>query len=160
VPDYYLQQMNTSEVAAAETPLSESVKYSESFKVKYKTEMCKNWESTGHCEFEASCSFAHGSLELKQKKDVPKNYKTKLCKRYHKTMYCPYGVRCQFLHGEVQNSSNDRPLLSETLKETTIATKKPRKQVQESDLYSELRKVNLLRQTSRLQIFQQITEPK
>ena len=26
-------------------------KYSDSFKVKYKTEMCKNWMQIGHCEF-------------------------------------------------------------------------------------------------------------
>lgn len=62
--------------------------------------MCKFWETTGHCEYEDSCSFAHGHDELKQKTDVPKNYKTKLCKRFHKQMYCPYGARCQFLHNE------------------------------------------------------------
>ena len=69
--------------------------------MKYKTEMCKFWETMGHCEYEDSCSFAHGTEELKQKTDVPKNYKTKLCKRFHKQMYCPYGARCQFLHNEL-----------------------------------------------------------
>lgn len=112
VPEYYLREMSgvPEETAAAEVPASGNIepnsrnvvtKYSESFKVKYKTEMCKNWENTGHCEFEHSCSFAHGMDELKIKTDVPKNYKTKLCKRYHKAMYCPYGARCQFLHGEI-----------------------------------------------------------
>lgn len=56
--------------------------------------MCKNWQITGFCEFQDSCSFAHGLDELKSKTDVPKNYKTKLCKRYHKDLFCPYGSRC------------------------------------------------------------------
>lgn len=125
VPEYYLLQMTAPEFVAAETPTEKNAgKYSESFKVKYKTEMCKNWENSGNCEFEASCSFAHGLHELQQKKDVPKNYKTKLCKRYHKTMYCPYGARCQFLHGEVINSANDKPLLSETLQTQVKPSKK------------------------------------
>ena len=75
-------------------------KYIEGFKVKYKTEICKNWRQTGKCEFKNSCSFAHGSHELKQKTDIHKNYKTKQCKRFHKDGYCPYGERCQFLHDE------------------------------------------------------------
>lgn len=75
-------------------------KYIEGFKVKYKTEICKNWQITGRCEFKNSCSFAHGSHELKQKVDIHKNYKTKQCKRFHKDGYCPYGIRCQFLHDE------------------------------------------------------------
>ena len=75
-------------------------KYIEGFKVKYKTEICKNWETTGHCEFSSSCSFAHGPHELKQKTDVHKNYKTKHCKKFTKDGFCPYGVRCQFLHDE------------------------------------------------------------
>jgi len=167
MPDYYLKEM-TEEPTAAETPASTDVnskKYSESFKVKYKTEMCKNWENTGHCEFEDSCSFAHGADELKIKTDVPKNYKTKLCKRYHKQMYCPYGARCQFLHGEVQ----DKPMLSETVAATSSEQTKKKKQVSkrqstakvlESDLYSELKKVNLARPLNgRLSIFEKITEP-
>ena len=69
-------------------------KYAESFKVKYKTEICKNWQLTGVCEFHESCSFAHGADELKEKTDIHKNYKTKMCKRFHKQGYCPYGQRC------------------------------------------------------------------
>lgn len=62
VPEYYLREMSgvPEETAAAEVPTPVNLdpnsrnavtKYSESFKVKYKTEMCKNWENTGHCEF-------------------------------------------------------------------------------------------------------------
>jgi len=68
------------------------------FRVKYKTEMCKNWEQTGTCKFGADCAFAHGQHELQHKKHVPAKYKTKLCKSFHEALYCPYGQRCQFLH--------------------------------------------------------------
>lgn len=34
---------------------------------KYKTSLCKNWESTGVCKFEKGCSFAHGLHELQDK---------------------------------------------------------------------------------------------
>lgn len=33
------------------------------FRVKFKTEMCKNFMTT-HCEFGDKCSFAHGREEL------------------------------------------------------------------------------------------------
>lgn len=45
----------------------EQSRYIESFKTKYKTEICKNWELTGFCAFEESCSFAHGQHELNTK---------------------------------------------------------------------------------------------
>lgn len=46
VPEFYRREMASEDVA--ETPSSlnsdgSSRKYQESFKVKYKTEMCKNW---------------------------------------------------------------------------------------------------------------------
>jgi hypothetical protein len=62
--------------------------------------LCKNWQLTGLCAFEDSCSFAHGAEELNSKPNIPKNYKTKLCKRFHEDLYCPYGPRCQFKHSE------------------------------------------------------------
>lgn len=34
---------------------------------KYKTSLCRNWLSTGKCEFEKKCSFAHGDHELQDK---------------------------------------------------------------------------------------------
>lgn len=97
VPEFYLSQMTRE--APEEKPAKDG-KYQESFKKNFKTEMCKFWEANGTCEYEDSCSFAHGPEELKTKTDVPKNYKTKLCKRFHKQMYCPYGTRCQFVHNE------------------------------------------------------------
>lgn len=109
VPEYFLERMEQEAQSDGfegrpkrqlQKDTAASAKYAEQFKIKYKTEMCKNWQLTGHCEFDDSCSFAHGEHELKEKTDVPRNYKTKPCKRYHRDMYCPYGKRCQFLHGE------------------------------------------------------------
>ena len=34
---------------------------------KYKTEMCRNWQR-GNCEFGERCTFAHGAIELRQKR--------------------------------------------------------------------------------------------
>ena len=68
--------------------------------MKFKTEICKFWQLNGTCEYEDSCSFAHGRHQLKQKPDLHKHYKTKQCKKFHKDLYCPYGPRCQFLHDE------------------------------------------------------------
>jgi len=48
-----------------------------SYKMKFKTEICKFWQTTGTCEYSDACSFAHGSMELKQRTDIPRNYKTK-----------------------------------------------------------------------------------
>ena len=70
-----------------------------SFQVKYKTELCKNWQA-GECKFGSKCSFAHGVEELTEKKHLPSNYKTKICKQFHEELYCPYGARCQFIHLE------------------------------------------------------------
>lgn len=102
LPESFLQQMESSVDLAPEHKINKrqlmrdttAAKYAEQFKIKYKTEMCKNWQLTGHCDFEDLCSFAHGDHELKEKTDVPRNYKTKPCKRYHRDMYCPYGSRC------------------------------------------------------------------
>eukprot|EP00347_Sterkiella_histriomuscorum_P002049 403369670 len=79
--------------------------YQQGFKNKYKTEICRNWELYGYCEFSQSCSFAHGEHELQRKQHVPQNYKTKLCKQFHEHLYCPYGMRCQFLHSETKSES-------------------------------------------------------
>ena len=68
------------------------------FRVKFKTELCKNYLKGNHCEFGDKCSFAHGHHELLERKDTHKNYKTKMCKRWLKEKSCPYGDRCQFIH--------------------------------------------------------------
>mmetsp|Transcript_31234 Transcript_31234/g.35558 ORF Transcript_31234/g.35558 Transcript_31234/m.35558 type:complete len:219 (-) Transcript_31234:470-1126(-) len=68
------------------------------FRIKYKTEMCRNWSENGFCEFEDHCAFAHGPNEIRPKTYLTKFYKTKRCKSFHEYGYCVYGERCQFLH--------------------------------------------------------------
>ena len=65
---------------------------------KYKTELCKNYELNGHCNWGDNCFFAHGKQELQSKLVSNHFYKTKICKRYHKLGFCPYGLRCQYFH--------------------------------------------------------------
>jgi len=75
------------------------------FSSKYKTEMCKNWEVTGMCNFSETCAFAHGGSELRPKLHVSTKYKTKKCRQYFTTGLCAYGRRCQFLHDEDAQTS-------------------------------------------------------
>ena len=83
--------------------------------MKFKTEICKFWQLNGTCEYSDQCSFAHGTSELKQRHDQPRNYKTKQCKRFHKELYCPYGPRCQFLHDDApDNKKVLDPVIIET----------------------------------------------
>ena len=44
------------------------------FDPKYKTELCKKFQSTGHCPYGYKCRFAHGKQELITKQQG-KNYK-------------------------------------------------------------------------------------
>ena len=67
------------------------------FRIKWKTEMCRNWEMYGQCKYGNSCAFAHGDSELKKRK-LSFNYKTKPCKQFFELGYCSYGIRCQFSH--------------------------------------------------------------
>lgn len=70
------------------------------YKMKFKTEMCKNWVNTGSCQYLDRCSFAHGAHELQGKTHVPVNFKTKVCETFHREGSCQFGARCQFLHSE------------------------------------------------------------
>ena len=69
------------------------------FDPKYKTELCKKYQSTGHCPYGFKCRFAHGKKELIVKNQGA-NYKKKPCKTFHEKGYCPYGSRCNFQHDE------------------------------------------------------------
>lgn len=74
------------------------------FRVKYKTELCRNWE-LGLCEFGETCAFAHGVHELRDKVSIGLKYKTKNCKQFHELGYCIYGNRCQFKHRDTAEST-------------------------------------------------------
>ena len=69
------------------------------FDPKYKTELCKKFQSTGKCPYGHKCRFAHGKEELLSKTQGV-NYKKKLCKTFYDKGYCPYGSRCNFRHDE------------------------------------------------------------
>ena len=74
---------------------------------KYKTEMCKNWEERGRCNYGKKCKFAHGKHELVDKSLINKDrYKSKLCNSFHSLYYCPYGQRCLFIHAQSKNIDN------------------------------------------------------
>jgi hypothetical protein len=64
-----------------------------SYKKKYKTEICKNFELGGSCRWGETCCFAHGQDELKNKTHLNSNYKSKICKHFHRSGVCPYGTR-------------------------------------------------------------------
>ncbi|KAI8645070.1 hypothetical protein BD408DRAFT_412197 [Parasitella parasitica] len=63
----------------------------------YKTELCRNWEESGHCRYGNKCQYAHGAADLREIDRHPK-YKTQKCRTYHQTGSCPYGSRCTFRH--------------------------------------------------------------
>ena len=52
-----------SNQASAATPNTTS------FRMKFKTEICKFWQLHGFCEYGEACSFAHGNDELLIRKD-------------------------------------------------------------------------------------------
>ena len=91
--------------------------------MKYKTEMCRNWDAYGRCKFGKTCAFAHGEHELQRKQHVPNNYKTRACKQFHEEMFCPYGVRCQFLHSDKIRPGRELGYL-EVLKENALQMEK------------------------------------
>lgn len=93
-------------------------RFVESYKAKKKTEICKNWESTGRCKFGDACAFAHGHEELMVKNNLPMKYKTKVCRQFHEEGYCRYGNRCQFIHRIIQKdiqTFNYSDILKESL---------------------------------------------
>lgn len=82
------------------TNAQERKEFVNQYKMKLKTELCKNFELRGFCKFGDNCSFAHGKHELQEKKHLHTKYKTKPCKEFHQMGYCSYGARCQYAHKE------------------------------------------------------------
>lgn len=66
---------------------------------KYKTEMCRQFSSSGTCKYGDKCQFAHGHCELRGLTRHPK-YKTELCRTFHTTGFCNYGKRCHYIHDQ------------------------------------------------------------
>lgn len=74
---------------------------------RYKTELCRPFEESGHCKYADKCQFAHGQHELKALSRHPK-YKTELCRTFHSKGFCPYGPRCNFVHNDDVVKRNDK----------------------------------------------------
>lgn len=81
------------------TLLKNIIEEENKFDPKYKTELCKKFQSTGKCPYGHKCRFAHGKEELLSKTQGA-NYKKKPCKTFYEKGYCPYGSRCNFQHDE------------------------------------------------------------
>jgi len=90
---------------------------------RYKTSMCRHFETTGFCHLGERCHFAHGPQELRtvndpmpsqyydasfkppsQQKFQPNmpynNFKTVKCKYFENDGFCRYGQNCSFAHGD------------------------------------------------------------
>lgn len=72
---------------------------------RYKTELCRPFEESGHCKYGDKCQFAHGAHELRNLNRHPK-YKTELCRTFHTIGFCPYGPRCHFIHNDEERNQN------------------------------------------------------
>lgn len=97
------------------------------FKVKYKTELCKNFMLHGYCKYGESCAFAHGLEDLRTKVTNTTAFRTKKCKQFFEKGYCPYGDRCQFAHlfrTNIINNAYDDKLMTYTKIIETISNEK------------------------------------
>ena len=86
-------------------------------KIKYKTELCKNWVEKGKWSYSVRCRFAHGAHELVQpqaEREI-EDYKSKPWVVFQEKSYCPYGVRCLFIHEERKISDMSDSYYSKSL---------------------------------------------
>lgn len=92
-------------------------------KQKFKTQMCKHFQTDGECPLRQYCQFAHGPEELRQPNDpLPKqfgktalgavhsNYKTEPCKYMEETGECKFGDGCSFYHDDKERRQLIDPL--------------------------------------------------
>ena len=80
----------------------DSLSYRNELDTKFKTEICRNWE-TGDCEYGEKCFFAHGPKDLREKPG-PKVQKLQKCENFFKNGYCINGNKCLYKHSD--NSDN------------------------------------------------------
>ena len=87
--------------------------------LKYKTILCKHFDTPQGCSYGQKCQFAHGPNELRIK-DVQYapiiknqnnilNYKIVKCKNWERDGTCKYGSLCTFAHGnsDVRNKNEN-----------------------------------------------------
>ena len=69
--------------------------------IRYKTELCVNFEKWGKCPYEDHCNFAHGFEELRLgPREHDPRFKTMRCKHFWTMGRCRFGKRCMFIHDE------------------------------------------------------------
>ncbi|KAL3926724.1 MAG: hypothetical protein SGPRY_003170 [Prymnesium sp.] len=81
---------------------------------KFKTEMCRNFSTSGQCRYGDKCQFAHGLNDLRARQ-LPPQYKTRICRTFSQSGRCPYGSKCRFIHG------NENDLMAMQLHEEMLA---------------------------------------
>jgi len=57
----------------------ERIQFRQTYEMKKKTELCRNFEMYGTCRYGDTCSYAHGAHQLQKKTHLPSNFMTKLC---------------------------------------------------------------------------------
>ena len=81
---------------------------------KYKTTLCKHFDTPQGCSYGEKCQFAHGNRELRsfnaqmmpsmnnlsKSQNSILNYKIVKCKNFEKDGTCKYGQHCTFAHGD------------------------------------------------------------
>ena len=102
-PSSYFVYGDTSYLSGSSSSVSTSLSENEENRkfensVKYKTEICKNFQLFAKCKFGLKCCFAHGIDELRERTQLNNSYKLKVCKNYQEIGYCKYGHRCQYVH--------------------------------------------------------------
>ena len=93
--------------------------------LKYKTQLCKHFNTPQGCSYGDKCQFAHGQQELRHIEGngnmIPQNlymnnktkdalnYKIVKCKNWEKDKTCKYGAHCTFAHGdsELRNKTDN-----------------------------------------------------
>ena len=92
---------------------------------RYKTTLCRHYNTPQGCSYGDKCQFAHGEQELRQvdknmmfanpmqsmnnKQKNALNYKIVKCKNWEKDKSCKYGAHCTFAHGdeEMRNKADN-----------------------------------------------------
>ena len=83
---------------------------------RYKTTLCKHFNTPQGCSYGDKCQFAHGNNELRvnnnqmpfmmpganvnKMQNSMLNYKIVKCKNWEKDKTCKYGAHCTFAHGD------------------------------------------------------------
>lgn len=65
---------------------------------RFKTELCRQYDELGACDYGDRCMYAHGVEELKQLPYRHPKFKTERCSAFHDLGYCMFGPRCSFVH--------------------------------------------------------------